>query len=50
MKKIPCACPNCKCPNRIDVPNYVPDDTPIVCEECQLEHPVGEIPESTGGI
>lgn len=46
--KIRCNCPECDCQNEIDVPRYVPLETPIVCLECQAEHATAEAPESTG--
>lgn len=47
-KTIVCGCrePGCNCQNEILVQDYVPDGTPIQCEECKLEHLMEEA-EST---
>lgn len=37
-KKIKCGCQECNCDNLVEVPTYVPEGTPIICEECMLEH------------
>lgn len=47
-KTVTCAChePGCDCHNEVSVPKYVPSGTPIICEECQAEHPTPVV-EST---